>query len=155
MYCLCLPFCNLPSSPLTEVPPGKYMSQGLIRSCPQGFYRERYLDFDHPNATICVACNPGITTAGAEAKLAAECNIVISGFGIMNLLNVTGPQSLPTLPQNGTNGLPTASVCGLGFYSGGGYCLECPAGTVTMSFGATSVEECCKYLGACLSLGML
>lgn len=45
-----------------EVPPGRYMSQGLVRWCPQGFYRENYTNFDAAVSQICLACKPGITT---------------------------------------------------------------------------------------------
>ena len=130
-----------------EVPPGRYVSQGLVRVCPQGFYRESYVDFDAAVAQKCVACNPGITTAGAGAKLAAECNVVLPGYGIDNILNVTSPSNIPALPQN-SSGLPTASVCAIGFYSAGGYCAQCPAGTVTRVEGAKAIEECGEFSAA-------
>ena len=38
------------------------MSQGLVRWCPQGFYRENYTSYDAPAGQICLACKPGITT---------------------------------------------------------------------------------------------
>ena len=123
------------------IPPGKYVSQGLVRICPQGFYRENYVQFDAAVGTICLPCNPGVTTNGAGAKLAAECNKVLPGYGIDEVFNVTGPQSIPVLPQN-ASGLPAATVCDIGFYSAGGYCAECPAGTVTRVKGAKSIEEC-------------
>ena len=64
--------------------------------------------FDAPAAQLCLPCNPGITTAGAGAKLAAECSQVLPGYGISEVLNVTGPESIPALPQNSTTGLPAA-----------------------------------------------
>jgi hypothetical protein len=126
-----------------EVPPGRYVSQGLVRICPQGFYREKYLAFNDPAAQVCLACNPGITTAGAGAKSPAECNRVLPGHGISNVFNVSNnPQNIPALPQNETTGLPAATVCPLAFYSANGYCAQCPSGTVTLVLGAKSVEEC-------------
>jgi hypothetical protein len=41
------------------------------------------------------------------------------GYG---LANVSTAQSVPTLPQS-TSGLPPAPLCGIGFYSLGGYCV--------------------------------
>lgn len=125
-----------------EVPPGKYMSQGLVRQCPQGFYRANYEFYDAAVAQICVACNPGITTNGAGAKSAGECNKVLPGYGIDSISGTSGANALPTLPVNDTTGLPAATVCELGYYSQGGYCLACPEGTVTRVRGAKSVEEC-------------
>jgi len=122
------------------------MSQGLVRMCPQGFYRENYLAVDAPLAQICVACNPGITTNGAGAGLASLCDRVLPGYGVAPVYNVTGPQSIPALPQNATGGLPNATLCGVGFYSSGGYCAQCPGGSVTTRLGAQSIEECSKLL---------
>lgn len=125
-----------------EVPPGRFVSQGLVRICPQGFYRENYLSFNDPMAQVCVACNVGITTEGAGAKSSKECNRVLPGYGISNVFNVSNnPQNIPALPQNET-GLPNATVCPLAFYSANGYCAQCPTGTVTRVMGAKSVEEC-------------
>ena len=129
-----------------EVPPGKYVSQGLVRTCPQGFYRENYESYDAAVAQKCVACNRGITTAGAGAKLASECNKVVAGYGIQNLPAINGSvQGIPVLQQNATNGLPNATVCDLGYYSTGGFCAQCPSGTVTRVLGAKSIEECGEF----------
>lgn len=35
------------------------MAQGLSRQCPQGFYRENYVDFDDPLGSKCLPCQPG------------------------------------------------------------------------------------------------
>jgi hypothetical protein len=122
------------------------MSQGLVRICPQGFYRENWVDFDAANGTLCQPCRPGITTDGAGAGLASLCNRVLPGYGIDTITNVTGPSSIPALPQR-ADGLPNATVCDIGFYSLNGYCAECPSGTVTTVKGAKAIEEC----GECYS----
>jgi hypothetical protein len=118
------------------------MSQGLVRICPQGFYRPNYADFDAEVAQKCVACNPGITTSGAGAKSAGECNRVLAGYGVESIPPVSAAEGIPALPVNDTTGLPAASVCELGFYSAGGYCVACPSGTVTKTRGAKAIEEC-------------
>ena len=118
------------------------MSQGLVRICPQGFYRENYVDFDAAVGTLCLPCRPGITTAGAGKGLASDCSVVLPGYGIATVSNVTSAADIPALPQNSTDGLPAASLCDIGFYSLNGYCAACPSGTVTTVKGAKSVEEC-------------
>lgn len=139
----CLPFSPSLEPPPTcaEVPPGRFVSQGLVRWCAQGFYRESYVNYEAAVAQICLACQPGITTPGAGAKLAADCNRVLPGHGIQTLTNVTGPQDIPALPVSG-GGLPTAGVCSIGFYSSGGFCVQCPAGSITRNLGAKAIEEC-------------
>jgi hypothetical protein len=109
---------------ISEVPPGRYTSQGLVRTCPQGFYRELFRDFDDPIATTCLPCNPGITTDGAGAGFQYLCNMVLPGYGVSAVFNVTGPESVPALPYSNSSGLPSATVCDFGFYSLGGYCGE-------------------------------
>jgi hypothetical protein len=124
------------------------MSQGLVRICVQGLYRESFLSYDSAAAQFCLPCNPGITTAGAGAGSASLCNRVLPGYGIAPVFNFTDAASLPALPQTGADGLPNATMCGLGFYSAAGYCVQCPGGTVTTRLGAQAVEECgeCKVL---------
>lgn len=142
--------CRCSLSPLTssEIPPGRYSSQGLIRSCPQGFYRERFVDFDAPVGTLCLPCNASITTDGAGAGFEYLCNRVLQGYGIGNIYNLTGADSsVPALPLSNTSGLPSATLCGFGFYSLGGWCAQCPSSTVTRAMGATSVEECGEWMG--------
>ena len=117
-----------------------------MRICPQGFSRENWVDFDAAIGTLCLPCRPGITTNGAGAGLASLCNVVLPGYGIDVVTNVTGPDSIPPLPTNRTDGLPNATICDIGFYSLGGYCAECPAGTVTRVKGAKSIEECSEYM---------
>ena len=68
--------------------------------------------------------------------------MVLSGYGIQTFPNISSTSQAPPLPTNQTGGLPEASLCGIGFYSAGGYCLRCPYNTVTRDFGARSVEEC-------------
>jgi hypothetical protein len=68
--------------------------------------------------------------------------VVLSGYGIQTFPNISSASQAPPLPTNLTGGLPEASLCGIGFYSAGGYCLSCPYGAVTRNFGAKSVEEC-------------
>lgn len=123
------------------------MSQGLVRMCPQGFYRETYREFSDATAQKCLACNPGITTQGPGAGLASLCNTVVAGYGIASVYNVSGPQNAPVYPQANATGLPAATICALGFYSYNGNCLQCPAGTVTTRFGAQAVEECGECRG--------
>lgn len=130
--------CPLPS----EIPPGRYSSQGLIRTCPQGFYREHYVNFDAAEGTLCLPCNPGITTEAAGAGFEYLCNRVVPGHGIDSIFNVSGSASVPALPVSNTSGLPNATLCGIGFYSLGGWCAQCPSGTATRATGATTVEEC-------------
>lgn len=138
-----LPPLPPPPPPPAEVPPGRYMSQGLVRICPQGFYRAEYKQFDDPTAQVCVACNPGITTANAGAGFPYLCNVVAPGYGIANVTYVDGTLVVPALPaEASTAGYPTASLCGLGFYSSGGNCLQCPQRTVTTRLGALAAEEC-------------
>jgi hypothetical protein len=58
--------------PPTELPPGRFMSQGLVRICPQGFYRENHVDMDDPVGVECQPCNPGgCRSAHAQAGLPA------------------------------------------------------------------------------------
>jgi hypothetical protein len=121
------------------------MSQGLVRICPQGFYRADYKVFDDPSAQVCVPCNPGITTANAGAGLPYLCNQVVRGYGISNVTYVDGVitnPALPALAETSTTGYAAATLCGLGFYSSGGNCLQCPKGTATTRLGAQTVEEC-------------
>jgi hypothetical protein len=56
--------------------------------------------------------------------------------------NISSAEQLPALPVNASSGLPPASMCGIGTYSLGGYCVTCPAGAATRQLGATAVEEC-------------
>jgi hypothetical protein len=115
----------------------------LLHCCPShSAHTPRPQTFDAPVAQLCLPCKPGITTAGAGAKLAAECNQVLPGYGISEVRNVTGPQSIPALPQNTTTGLPEASLCRVGFYGSGGFCAECPGRTATRETGAKTVESC-------------
>lgn len=130
---------------IAEVPPGRYVSQGLVRWCPQGFYRADYVAFDALVAQQCLACEPGITTAGAGARSAAECNRVLPGHGISTLTNISSALQIPALPAS-DSGLPAATVCPIGYYSGGGYCVECPSQVVTTNPGANAVEECGELL---------
>jgi uncharacterized membrane protein len=130
--------------PAAEVPPGRFMSQGLVRICPQGFWREHFLDFDHPNATICHPCSRGVTTAGAGAGSRSLCNRVLPGHGISTVFNVSGTHNAPVYPSAGADGLPTATVCDLGSYSLNGFCARCLYDTVTLAKGATTVEACSK-----------
>jgi hypothetical protein len=124
------------------------MSQGLVRICPQGFYREQWLEFDNANGTLCLPCRPGITTDGAGAGLSSLCNKVVPGYGIQQL-----PDGVTTTPNLTaaitTGGLPTASLCELGYYSLNGYCVSCPSGTVTTAKGAKSIEECSECPRCC------
>lgn len=131
-----------------EVPPGRYMSQGLVRICPQGFFRANYEAFDAAVAQKCLPCNPGITTDGPGAKSAAECRRVLPGYGIINIPALNSTADIPALPStdNSTTGLPNATLCALAKYSAGGYCAACPSGTVTRVEGAQSVEECGEWL---------
>ena len=132
------------------------MSQGLVRSCPQGFYRENYVPFDAAVGTLCLPCRPGITTAGAGAGFASLCNRVVPGHGIAAINNVTGPLSIPVMPTDLSNGgLPEAPVCDIGYYSLMGYCAECPGSTVTRAKGAESIEECSECLLRLLGLEQL
>jgi hypothetical protein len=121
------------------------MSQGLVRVCPQGFWRSTYEDFDAAAAQVCTACNPGITTPGAGSTAAANCSIVIVGYGINNVTSATAAAGIPALPQN-ASGLPTATLCEVAYYSAAGYCVQCPAGTVTLNRGSKTVEECGEWL---------
>lgn len=124
------------------------MSQGLVRICPQGYYRESFLNYDLAAAQTCIPCNQGITTAAAGAGSVSLCNRVLPGYGIAPVFNVADAAALPALPQTSEGGLPNATMCGLGFYSTSGYCVQCPAGTVTTRLGAQAAEECgeCKGL---------
>jgi hypothetical protein len=126
------------------VPPGMFVSQGLVRICPQGFYRANYTAFSAPASQICLPCNPGITTDGPGAGNASLCNRVIPGYGLSQvLLSVAGTVTIPALPTPTlAGGLPNATLCAIGFYSSGGYCAQCPSASVTQSMGAKTVEEC-------------
>jgi hypothetical protein len=126
------------------------MSQGLVRVCPQGFFREEYVEFDAAVGTVCKPCNPGVTTAGAGAGLRTDCKVVLPGYGILPVENVTSASDIPALPATNTtaNGLPTAALCELGYYSLNGYCARCPKQTVTVVKGAKSVEECGEWSAA-------
>jgi hypothetical protein len=86
---------------------------------------------------------------GAGSMFASDCSRVLPGYGIQTLNNVSSVDQVPALPADATGGLPEASLCGIGFYSAGGYCLSCPYNTVTRNLGATSVEQCSK---CCCSL---
>jgi hypothetical protein len=133
----------VPAATRAVLPPGKFMSQGLVRLCPQGFYREHYVPFDAANGTVCTPCRPGITTEGAGAGSPTLCSRVIPGHGIAAVNNVTGPQNIPALPSNlNSGGLPQAYVCDFGYYSLSGYCAQCPSATATRARGAETIEEC-------------
>jgi len=54
------------------------------------------------------------------------------------------------MPVSG-GGLPAAGVCGIGYYSSGGFCVQCPAGSVTRNLGATAIEECGEL--SCAAVG--
>ena len=121
-----------------------------MRICPQGFYRENWVDFDAANGTLCLPCKPGVTTAGAGAGLASLCNVVLPGYGISPVVdNVTSAADIPALPSSEPNGLPEATVCDIGYYSLAGRCAQCPAQTVTRVKGAKSVEECSECRCCC------
>lgn len=141
--CVCLLFSLAQQS---EVPPGKYLSQGLVRICPQGFFRELYLGFDNSNATLCLPCASGITTEGGGAGLQSLCNRVLPGYGIGQVFNVSSPADAPLYPQAGPGGLPTALLCDVGFYALNGFCAQCPRATTTKAKGALSVEECGEWV---------
>jgi len=134
-----------PAACVTEVPPGRYISQGLVRWCPQGFYRENYTNFDAAVSQICLPCQPGITTEGSGAQLASDCNRVLPGYGIQTLTNISSPSQVPTLPSS-SNGLPAATMCDIGYYSLGGYCVQCEGGALTRNQGAKVAEECGESL---------
>lgn len=129
---------------LAEIPPGRFMSQGLVRICPQGFYRQNWVNFDAANGTLCLPCRPGITTAGAGKGLPSDCNIVVDGYGVQTVSNFNGtaPAQLPAIQAESDGGYPSATLCQLGFYSKNGFCVACPHKTVTTSRGAKSIEEC-------------
>jgi hypothetical protein len=119
------------------------MSQGLVRICPQGFYRENWVDFDAAVGTLCLPCARGITTQGAGKGLRSDCNVVIPGYGVQTFNNVTNLADIPTpTPNEGGGGLPDATMCDIGYYSLKGQCVACPSGTVTTVRGAKSIEEC-------------
>ena len=119
------------------------MSQGLVRMCPQGFYRENYVDFDAAVGTLCLACNPGITTQGAGKGLRSDCNVVLPGYGVQTFDNVTDPSAIePPTPTQEGGGLPNATMCDIGYYSLKGQCVDCPRDTVTTVRGAKSIDEC-------------
>jgi hypothetical protein len=125
------------------------MSQGLVRVCPQGFYRTTYEDFDAAAAQVCTACNPGITTPGAGSTLASNCSVILAGYGTSEDTTYNTPSNLPspTQPAVPTGGYPNATICDLGFYSKAGTCVKCPYNTVTVSKGAKNVEECGEWIG--------
>jgi hypothetical protein len=130
------------------------MSQGLVRVCPQGFWRSTYEDFDAAPAQVCTACKPGITTAGAGSTSAANCSIVVAGYGINNITTYNTPSTIPasTLPVvDPDTGLSAATLCGLGYYALNGNCVVCPYNTVTTAQGAKSIEECGKHLAVGLT----
>jgi hypothetical protein len=150
LYLFCMPPpTHPPCATPVELPPGRYVSQGLVRVCPQGFWRENYVEFDNANGTTCTACRPGISTDGPGATSAAQCNKVEPGYGI-RIINVTSDQPLPTVADLPTpsDGLPAATMCDFGYYSSKGSCVQCPFATVTRARGAASVEECSECHGA-------
>jgi hypothetical protein len=123
------------------------MSQGLVRVCPQGFFRENFVEFDNANGTVCISCNPGITTASANSGNRTDCNIVEPGYGLVTRNETGSAAALPTASGVGSTavGLPTATQCDIGYYSREGYCWRCPKGTVTLVKGAKAIEECSKW----------
>jgi hypothetical protein len=135
------------------------MSQGLVRICPQGFYRETYRTFDDALAQVCVACNPGITTAGAGSVSPLNCSVVLLGYGINNTGPATGPGGVTPTPLGPTppGGLPAATVCAIGYYSSQtvGSCIACPSNTTTRSNGSKTIEECGEWQGCLLLLLLL
>jgi hypothetical protein len=66
---------------------------------------------------------------------------VLPGHGIQTLAALSASETLPNLPVS-NEGLPAAAVCAIGYYSAGGFCVQCPSGAVTASAGAKSIEEC-------------
>lgn len=106
------------------------------------------MDYDAPVGTLCLPCNASITTDGGGAGFEYLCNKVIPGYGIGIIYNLTGSDSsIPAQPLSNTSGLPSATLCGFGFYSLGGWCVQCPGSTVTRAMGAKSVEECGEWMG--------
>ncbi len=81
---------------------------------------------------------------GAGSKFASDCSRVLPGYGIQTLDSVSSADQVPALPA-GASGLPEATLCGIGYYSAGGYCIRCPYGAVTRNLGAKAVEECGEY----------
>jgi hypothetical protein len=118
------------------------MSQGLVRICPQGFYRENYVDFDAAIGTLCLPCNPGITTDGAGKGLRSDCNVVLPGYGVDTFEDVTDPSTVTPPTTEPGQGMPNATMCDIGFYSLRGQCVSCPSATVATVKGAKSIEEC-------------
>jgi hypothetical protein len=127
------------------------MSQGLVRICPQGFYRPDWVNFDDQAGTLCQPCRVGITTNGAGKGLASDCNVVLEGYGVAEVdgFNGTLPADIPAITAD-EGGFPNATLCNLGFYSKAGQCIGCPYNTVTLSKGAKSIEECGKLKGGLL-----
>jgi hypothetical protein len=75
---------------------------------------------------------------------------VLPGYGIATVPPVSSAADVPALSAltNGT-GLPNATLCGLGSYSLGGWCVQCPSGTVTTARGALTIEECGEFVHCC------
>jgi hypothetical protein len=107
---------------------------------------QRSMSHAHPVAggqAIGLTCLPDLMPMqGAGSKYASDCIRVLPGYGIQTLNNVSSADQVPALPASATGGLPEASLCGIGFYSAGGYCLSCPYGAVSRNPGARAVEEC-------------
>jgi hypothetical protein len=103
------------------------MSQGLVRICPQGFFRQNWVDFDDAVGTLCLPCRPGITTAGAGKGLPSDCNVVLPGYGVGDPVSDyegPAPADIPDLPAaDNQQGLPAGSLCDIGFYSKEGKCV--------------------------------
>jgi hypothetical protein len=60
-------------------PPGSYIDRGAGKQCQKGTYSS-----DFTNATSCVPCNTGFTTAGLGSNSSAQCDRVMPGYFIVN-----------------------------------------------------------------------
>jgi hypothetical protein len=60
-------------------PAGSYVDRGTGKQCQKGTFSSEFT-----NATSCVPCNDGFTTAGTASDSLSQCDRVMPGFYIVN-----------------------------------------------------------------------
>lgn len=58
---------------ISQVPPGRFWESNVVRTCPQGLYREGYVKTDDRAAIACLSCMAGWTTKGIGSTSLLNC----------------------------------------------------------------------------------
>eukprot|EP00775_Hariotina_reticulata_P001857 gene1857-2193_t len=112
-----------------QVPPGRFWELNIVRLCPKGLYRERFVKVTDKAAINCLPCPLGWTTPGLNLESATAGVEPDSG----------------DLPSPGDDP-PDAEPCPRNFYYDGTpgvyACTACPYGSITQGISASTVDEC-------------